>query len=326
MAQTAETERLSIDAVHALIPDQPRPFIHLTAFGGATIGLHHPIPDYNIQMDAYDHHLLVYCANSTGRMLQTRDGTQFADSIIAGSTIIMPAGLESHWDGDTPLNLRIRVPVQVLNDVEDEVGHGHPFGLMNRFATRDPFLDRVASLILNEFQRAPDTIHRLMIESLFTALCAHLWRAHDVSKTLASPPPSPAKSAERAIMRSTEYIRENLGGDLSLKELAAIANISRFHFTRMFKRCHGIGPARYVQQLRIAEAKRLIADFEMPLAETAVAVGFSDQSHFTRWFREITGQTPGGWRQEFGASLHIAAPPEEKADHGSRRPQRRDHL
>jgi hypothetical protein len=52
----------------------------------------------------------------------------------------------------------------------------------------------------------------------------------------------------------------------------------------------------YVLHRRVKRAKELLADPKMSQAQIAFAAGFSDQSHYTRWFRQISGLTPGGYR------------------------------
>ena len=80
--------------------------------------------------------------------------------------------------------------------------------------------------------------------------------------------------------------------------MAGAAGLSRFHFGRIFKRQVGLSPARFVEHARIEQAKRLIADGRMPLAGVAQAVGFADQSHFTRRFRAQEGCTPAQFARE----------------------------
>jgi transcriptional regulator GlxA family with amidase domain len=75
-----------------------------------------------------------------------------------------------------------------------------------------------------------------------------------------------------------------------------VAGLSVCHFARMFKQTVGVSPHCYVLQCRVKRTQELLADTDMPLSEIAIAVGFSDQSHYTRWFREIVGITPGNYR------------------------------
>lgn len=100
--------------------------------------------------------------------------------------------------------------------------------------------------------------------------------------------------SDRALQRVTDCIRANLAENLSLRRLAEAACISRFHFARLFRARMGMSPMQYVRQERIAMARYLLARSDAPnLSRIAAALGFFDQSHFTRVFGRMTGQSPG---------------------------------
>jgi transcriptional regulator GlxA family with amidase domain len=100
----------------------------------------------------------------------------------------------------------------------------------------------------------------------------------------------------RAKGRILEYIVTHLNENITNDALAEVAGLSVCHFARMFKQTVGVSPHRYVLQCRIEWARELLAGTDMPLSEIAIVTGFSDQSHYTRWFREIIGVTPGSYR------------------------------
>ncbi len=107
------------------------------------------------------------------------------------------------------------------------------------------------------------------------------------------PPPDPGRARLRRVF---DYIEANLGRDLGLVELAEVACLSPFHFSRLFARAAGVGPQRYVLQRRVERAKALLRQGDVPLAAIAQELGFADQSHFTNAFRRETGETPGRFR------------------------------
>jgi transcriptional regulator GlxA family with amidase domain len=100
----------------------------------------------------------------------------------------------------------------------------------------------------------------------------------------------------RALQRVREYIAAHLEHKISNDVLAEIAGLSTCHFARAFKQSEGMSPHRYVLQSRVKRAQELLAGTAMRLSEIALAAGFSDQSHCTRCFRELTGVTPGTYR------------------------------
>jgi AraC family transcriptional regulator len=98
------------------------------------------------------------------------------------------------------------------------------------------------------------------------------------------------------LKRVYDYIEAHLDDRLTLTDLAAIACLSPYHFSRSFKRAVGIGPARYVIQRRLERAKTLMRRTNQPMALIAQEVGFVDQSHLTSVFRRETGVTSGHFR------------------------------
>ena len=93
-----------------------------------------------------------------------------------------------------------------------------------------------------------------------------------------------------------DYIEAHLGDRLTLTDLAGLACLSPYHFSRSFKLALGIGTQRYVIQRRLERAKTLMRRTDRPLAWVAQEVGFADQSHLTSVFRRETGMTPGQFR------------------------------
>lgn len=89
------------------------------------------------------------------------------------------------------------------------------------------------------------------------------------------------------------YIDSHLQGNISLEELARIAQLSVHHFARAFRQSVGVPPHSYIVRRRVQRAKELLRTTNFSLSEIAVASGFTDQSHFARHFRRITGISPG---------------------------------
>jgi AraC family transcriptional regulator len=100
-----------------------------------------------------------------------------------------------------------------------------------------------------------------------------------------------------------EYIMENLEGNPTLAQMAALANLSPYHFARQFKASTGLAPHQYLISRRIERAQHLLrAHDELGLAEVALRVGFSDQSKFSFHFKRLVGLTP----RQFRLSARIA--------------------
>jgi AraC-like DNA-binding protein len=96
-----------------------------------------------------------------------------------------------------------------------------------------------------------------------------------------------------------EYIESHLGENISLVRMAEMAGLSVFHFARAFRQSFGAPPHSYLLRRRIERADHLLKKTELALSEIALSTGFSDQSHFARHFRRVTGMTPSAarWNQ-----------------------------
>lgn len=100
----------------------------------------------------------------------------------------------------------------------------------------------------------------------------------------------------KRLRRVLEFIDARLADDISLRDLAAEACLSPFHFSRLFLGATGTTPHRYLTGRRVAAAKAMILCGETSLAQIAFDAGFGSQGSFTRAFRRIAGMTPGQYR------------------------------
>ena len=97
--------------------------------------------------------------------------------------------------------------------------------------------------------------------------------------------------------RLAAYVDANLAGRIVIRDLAALLDITIGHFCRAFKRTFGMPARIWIRQRRIELAQGLMLTTGASLSEIALSCGMSDQSHFTRSFRRIVGETPSSWRQ-----------------------------
>ncbi len=95
--------------------------------------------------------------------------------------------------------------------------------------------------------------------------------------------------------RVREYLEAHYSEDISLADLAALTARSPFHIARIFTKAIGLPPHAFLESMRISHARELLRA-GMSLVDTALAVGYPDQSHFTHRFRRHTGFTPGQYR------------------------------
>ncbi len=95
-----------------------------------------------------------------------------------------------------------------------------------------------------------------------------------------------------AVRRAREYLEAHHAEQVTLAQLARIADLSPFHLLRVFRAALGLPPHAYLTQLRVARAKTLLS-LGMSIPQVAFEAGFVDQSHLTRHFKRFVGVTPG---------------------------------
>jgi AraC-like DNA-binding protein len=99
----------------------------------------------------------------------------------------------------------------------------------------------------------------------------------------------------RAVALAKDLLQARLAAPPSLEELAATVNLSPFHFARVFRRATGMPPHTWLMQQRIAQARALLQNGCLPL-EVAMQLGFADQSHLSRQFKQVYGVGPAAYR------------------------------
>ena len=109
---------------------------------------------------------------------------------------------------------------------------------------------------------------------------------------------TPAGRVRSSAVYLAERLQDAPQSTPSLEELATLADVHPAHLARTFKRLQGVSVGEYHRNLRVAAACQALRDPTRPIAEVAAEAGFSDQSHFTRMFRRLTGQTPGEFRDD----------------------------
>jgi AraC family transcriptional regulator len=250
-------------------------------------------PDSEVDVPPTTHHWLVL-----NHHLPSLFSLQFAGQNRnapppLGSMTIIPAGYPSQWRwSGSGESTHILVEPQLLARVAAEALDLNPdrVTLPPVYSLSDPAV-RAAMLQLDAELRAGGPGGRLLAESLGNVLAVHLLRHFSASGPIDVHPGGVlSKHKLRAVI---EYIHEHLDAELSLDHLAAVAHMSPYHFARLFKNSTGLPPHQYIIACRVERAKELLRDRDrLTLAEVAMEVGFSNQSHFTRHFKRLVGVTP----------------------------------
>jgi AraC-like DNA-binding protein len=157
----------------------------------------------------------------------------------------------------------------------------------------DPLLQHLA-LVLQAAIEGESVAGRLYAESLIDALVSHFLRRYAAAQQ--SPSEGTGGLSPYKLRRTIAYIQGHLAQELSLATLAAVAQTSPAHFARLFKHATRMAPHQYVIRCRMAHAKQLLAETDVPLIDIGLQVGCADQSHFTALFRTHVCMTPKAYR------------------------------
>jgi AraC family transcriptional regulator len=158
----------------------------------------------------------------------------------------------------------------------------------NKLSIYDPNLVQLSQWLADEVN-GNGSRGKLYIESLVNLTALHLL---NIFANTGNQHYIPRKLPNQQLSRVVEYMDVHLDRDISLEELAKVANLSQTHLNRMFKQATGLSPYQYFIHLRIDKAKTLIKSREFTIGEIAVILGFTDQSHLNRHFKRITGLSP----------------------------------
>jgi AraC family transcriptional regulator len=166
--------------------------------------------------------------------------------------------------------------------------------LIPSLLVRDQFLVEMAKSLYRETKTHAD--NRLFMESIATVTATHIVRRY--TGTNENLPLYRGGLGPVREKRIRSYIAEHLNEELSLEQLARIADISPNYLISLFRQSTGMTPHKYIIQQRLEAARELLAQSGLSLLEVAQQCGFQDQSQFTTTFRRQFGVTPGQYKRQ----------------------------
>ncbi len=108
---------------------------------------------------------------------------------------------------------------------------------------------------------------------------------------------------DELMIDAQQWLHEHFVEPLSFAEVARHLGMSQRTLNRRFKLATGMSPGRYLQQLRLEQARELLRDSNLPIAEIAVSVGYRDIGYFSTLFREHMAQSPTAYRHAVRGKL-----------------------
>ncbi|MDH6233630.1 AraC-like DNA-binding protein [Mesorhizobium soli] len=155
---------------------------------------------------------------------------------------------------------------------------------------RDPVLtdEALCATLLSALGPLDQTLDELFLDDFVAQL------ARSLARHAGQPPKPLGKPALTAAYLARDYLEANAERLVRSDELESVTGLDRYALSRHFRAVFSTSPHRFLVMRRLQRARRMIETGE-PLAETAVATGFTDQSHLNRQFKKAYGVTPGRW-------------------------------
>jgi AraC family transcriptional regulator len=236
-----------------------------------------------------DHTLFLY----EGEPVQAAwkaDGQQFKGWLRSGHLWIVPHSMPHTASFEGPHG---GILLSITNSqIERHIGPflgGGGFKLPPEFNLEDGQLQHLLRALLAVAQEGSNE-DALVGELLVNAVCVRLAKRFAISKMNIVPcygglPPARLK-------RVLEYIDSNLDKNITLSELARVANMSLYYFAVLFRQSTSLSPHRYVLSKRVERAMELLQNPKLSVLEVSLNVGFEHQNNFARAFRRVIGVSP----------------------------------
>ena len=235
-------------------------------------------------------HILTMVTSGTP-INQTIDGQPKRNLAGHNNAFILPAGALHRCDWRRDIEFMfVGLDPHVFVQIGQELVNPDRIELIPHFATiEDPLLQGIL-LTLKQEMLTGGLNTQLFVDQLKTTLVMHLLRSYGVHKVqIATYSDGLPRHKLNQII---DYIAAHLDQNLELEDLAQQIGMSQFYFSRLFKQSLGITPHQYVIQQRVEQAKQLIQQGQLGLAEIALECGFANQGHLNRHFKRLTGVTP----------------------------------
>jgi AraC family transcriptional regulator len=210
---------------------------------------------------------------------------------LPSQSLLVPPGVPTHWHYSGTVDYAIfylldgsSSAMQSLHVLARSRDAPVPFS--------DPLVGAAAVQLVSELQKGP-TADEGFMERLAGVMLEQTFRALITPGTRGINPRHVHFSRLQAVLN---FIHNNLAGDLSAASLAARADVSLAHFSRIFRDAMGVPPHRYVLAARLDLARKLLTQSTLPISRVAEECGFSSQSHLTASFRSAHSATPARYR------------------------------
>ncbi len=235
--------------------------------------------------------------------MSNRNGELGAHDRPLTRAIFVPAGLPmwtrfTAWHRFSHLDLHLHED-RLLRFIAPSIGMSAARAVLRRPVEIQDVgpIETLARLIVDEV--SDPTRHSLYAESLVGSVATALleFPAEGGRRTAGG------RITKAQMNRLTARFSETAEGRMSVAEMAETVGLSESWFSTAFKQTTGRTPLQWQLARRIEKAQALLDQGNGSVAEVAAQLGFADQAHLTRVFRQITGETPAAWRRSQASGL-----------------------
>lgn len=239
------------------------------------------------------HFIIIACGNFRANYML--NGRWHEVDYTKGDIAIIPASHgfpKTQIDREVPL-LELFLKPTLITRSACESMNADDIELVPHFNIRDPLIENMGLALKTELE-LNGAQSKFYAESMATALSVHLLTKYSSLKPQIKQYTDGLPNYK--LKEVIGYIQENLGKKLTQAELSKIIHLSPHYFASLFKQSMGMTPHQYVMKCRIEKAMQLLLRRDLTIVEICTEVGFQNQSHFTRVFRQHTKMTPKGFR------------------------------
>lgn len=284
----------ALDGLHVEQPWQTLPdHVERTSLGRPWLGLkvwHQVGPHGDLYVPPLGNHTILLRRGASTRLLQRQGNAVDECAWQPGMAVVVPTDTPSFWRSEVR---RDNVHIDLAPVWLQRASGGGCVELQPCFGRKDPVLSGFAELLLSSLD-SNVSLNPDFGEHLAMGIAIHLIENYALG---AAPARASATLSRRQMRVLGDAVADEFDGCWTVARLAALVDLSPFHFARAFKASFGATPHRWLQQLRMEEAARLVRETRQPLGDIALQTGHPSASHFSQAFRRHWGLSPSVYRR-----------------------------
>lgn len=240
--------------------------------------------DYQISRSGYPYFVLEYIIDGSGGFKLGEKEWTLLPGMVFG---FPPHTAHSYWvDEESSLE---KISIIFLCNPETEIG-----GYVNEISCGATFVQepsRIYGIFRNILEEGMNNSPHSMniMHSLFRALVYMIHQNRSIAK--------PYNHSYSSFIRCKDYIENNVNSMTQVSEIASSCNIDSSYMSRLFKKYMDCTPNQYLKKILVEQSLQLLSQSDMSIKEVAEKLGFSNQYHFSSFFKKNVHISPSGFRK-----------------------------